>query len=181
MYITKYFTSLKNKIEKIEKKKIEELSRVFAKYKKNKNNIFIFGNGGSASIASHVATDLNKICKISSRNFNEANHITCYSNDFGYEKWIEETLKVYAKKKDLIILISSSGKSKNMINAAKYCIKKKIRLISLTGFSRKNLLYTLNKKESLNFWVDSKNYNIVENLHQMILLSAIDNLINLKF
>ena len=180
-YIYEYFLSLKKNLDEIEIDKIDELSKIFSKYKISNNNIFIFGNGGSASVASHVATDLNKVCNIKSRNFNESNHITCFANDFGYEKWIEETLKIYLNKKDLVILISSSGNSKNMINAAKYCIKKKIKLITLTGFSKKNPLKTLNKNKNSNFWINSKNYNFVENLHQIILLSAIDKLSNNKF
>ena len=58
-------------------------------------------------------------------NFNEADLITCFSNDYGYDKWIDKTIEFYADKKDILILISSSGKSKNMINACKAAKKKK--------------------------------------------------------
>ena len=76
--------------------------------KKIKN--IVVGNGGSASIASHVSVDFVKAAKIRSINFNEANFLTCFSNDYGYENWVEEALKTYADKDDLLILISSSGR-----------------------------------------------------------------------
>ena len=136
-YTKKYISKFKYLIDQIKNEDIENLTRIFKSCKKKKNSVFIFGNGGSASIASHVSTDLNKVCNIKSRNFNEANHITCFSNDYGYDKWISETLKIYLKKSDLVILISSSGNSKNIVNAAKYCSKKKIKLITLTGFYKK--------------------------------------------
>ena len=175
-YSEKYLKKFKLLLEGIKTSDIETISKTLIDCKKKKNSVFIFGNGGSASIASHVSTDLNKVCNIKSRNFNEANNITCFSNDYGYDKWISETLKIYLKKTDLVILISSSGNSKNIVNAAKYCSKKKIKLITLTGFYKKNNLRSINKYNKLNIWVNSKNYNIIENLHQIILLTAIDNL-----
>ena len=71
--------------------------------------------------------------------------------------------------------------SKNMLNAAKYCIRKKNKLITFTGFSSDNKLRSINNSSKLNFWIDSKNYNFVENIHQFILLTAIDNIRKLKF
>ena len=179
-YTKNYLGKIKFLIDDIEDDKIDDLSRALLSCKKNEKTVFVFGNGGSASIASHLATDLNKIFKIKSRNFNEANHITCFANDFGYENWISETLKIYLKKNDLVILISSKGKSKNILNAAKYCKKKGAQLITLTGFSRKNPLRSFNKKK-LDIWVDSNNYNLVENIHQIVLLTAIDKINKSKF
>ncbi len=80
-----------------------------------------------------------------------------------------------------MILISSKGQSKNIVNAAKYCLKKKVKLITLTGFDIHNKLKSLNKSKNLNIWVNSKNYNLVENLHQFILLMAIDVINKAKF
>ena len=85
----------------------------------------IFGNGGSAAIASHASVDLTKNANIRAVNFNEADLITCFSNDYGYEKWIEKAIDFYADDKDVLILISSSGKSVNMINACKAARSKK--------------------------------------------------------
>ena len=66
--------------------------------------IIFVGNGGSAAIASHVSVDLTKNANIQSVNFNEADLITCFSNDYGYERWIEKAIDFYADDKDVLIL-----------------------------------------------------------------------------
>ena len=143
----------------------------------NKNNgkIMIFGNGGSAAIASHVSVDLTKNANIRSVNFNEADLITCFSNDYGYERWIEKTIDFYAESKDVLILISSSGKSPNMINGCKAARNKKIsKIITFTGHNENN---PLSKLGYINFWINSKAYNFVENIHQVWLLTIVDLII----
>ena len=141
--------------------------------KKNKK-IIIIGNGGSAAIASHFSVDLTKNAKIRCVNFNEADLLTCFSNDFGYDKVFSKSLEYFADKGDFVIIISSSGKSKNMINAAKICAKKKIFFCTLTGFSKTN---PLKKMGNINLWVKSKSYNLIENIHQIWLLSIVDKII----
>ena len=91
------------------------------------SRILLFGNGGSAAIASHVSVDMTKNIKVKAMNFNEADLITCFSNDYGYEKWIEKAIEFYGSKGDILILISSSGKSKNMLNACKAARRKKFK------------------------------------------------------
>ena len=98
--------------------------------------------------------------------------MTCLSNDFGYENWVKKTIEYYADKGDLIILISSSGESKNMLNACKFALKKKFfPIITFTGFKENN---SLSKLGHINFWVNSKMYNHIENSHQFLLLSLVD-------
>ena len=84
-------------------------------------------NGGSAAIASHVSVDFTKNIKVKTFNFNDDSTITCFSNDFGFERWVAKCIEFYAEKKDILILISSSGKSKNMINACKAAKKRKFQ------------------------------------------------------
>ena len=133
-----------------------------------------FGNGGSAAIASHVSVDLTKNTKIRALNFNEADLLTCFSNDYGYEKWIEKTIEFYADSKDVIVLISSSGRSKNMLNACKAAKNKKIsNIITLTGNKKNNPLSKLGK---INLWVNSNIYNYIENIHQIWLLAICDSI-----
>ena len=142
---------------------------------KNGKKIMIFGNGGSAAIASHVSVDLTKNAKIRSLNFNEADLITCFSNDFGYERWIEKAIDFYSEKEDSLILISSSGKSENMLNACKAARNKKIsKIITLTGHEKNN---PLSKEGDINLWIDSKAYNFIENTHQVWLLAICDLII----
>jgi D-sedoheptulose 7-phosphate isomerase len=87
-----------------------------------KNKIIVCGNDGSASISSHFSTDLNKIAKIRCINFNEANLITCLTNDYSYENWLAKAIDFYGDKNDVLIAISSSGESKSIINAFKKTI-----------------------------------------------------------
>ena len=144
---------------------------ILKKYKK-KNHVHIFGNGGSASIASHFSMDLTNNSNIKCFNYNDASLITCYSNDFGYENWISRVINKYVKKGDLLILISSSGKSKNMLNAIKIAKLKKIyKVVTFTGFEKNN---PLKIRGDLNFWVDSRKYNFIENIHQFWLLMIVD-------
>jgi D-sedoheptulose 7-phosphate isomerase len=111
-------------------------------------------------------------------NFNESDLITCFANDFGYENWVSKSLDFYLDAGDILILISSSGKSKNIINAAKVGKKLKAKsIITFSGFKKNN---QLNKLGNLNFWVNSKNYNHVETAHQLILLSIVDRMILIK-
>jgi D-sedoheptulose 7-phosphate isomerase len=158
--------------------KLIDLKNRIIETSQNKGKIIIIGNGGSAAISSHFSVDLTKNARVTAINFNEADLITCFSNDYGYENWVSKALEFYSDPQDLIILISSSGKSENMINAAETAINLGIKnLITFTGFSKDN---PLRKKGHLNFWVDSKAYNFVENIHQIWLLSIVDLIIGDK-
>lgn len=139
---------------------------------KKTKKIIIVGNGGSSSIASHVSVDFIKSCKIRAVNFNEYNLITCFANDFKYENWVKEALKIYMDNGDLVILISSSGSSANIVEAAKYVVAKKNKLITLSGFKREN---KLSRFGDVNIWINSKNYNLIETMHYIYLLSIIEN------
>ena len=155
--------------------KIISTKNILIQTKKNNAKIMIFGNGGSAAIASHVSVDLTKNANIRSVNFNEADLITCFANDYGYERWIEKAIDFYADDKDVLILISSSGKSLNMINACKAARNKKIsKIITFTGHKKDN---PLSKLGDINFWIDSEAYNFVENIHQVWLLTIADLII----
>ena len=168
LFFKEFNAKLTNSINKISESEYKLFINTLKASKKK--NIFIFGNGGSSAIASHVSVDLANL-GFKTLNFNEYNLITCYSNDFGYANWISKSLENHAKSQDLIILISSSGKSKNIINAAKFAKVKKMNIVTLSGFLRSN---QLSKLGHINFWIDSKSYNIVETAHQIILVSAID-------
>ena len=137
----------------------------------NGNKVLIAGNGGSAAMASHVSVDLTKQAGIRTVNYNEADLITCFANDYGYENWVAKAIEFYGDEGDVAILISSSGKSPNMINAAVQAKSMKIPIITLTGFEQDN---TLRQFSELDFWVDSRAYNVIENTHQIWLLIACD-------
>lgn len=134
----------------------------------------IAGNGGSAGIASHCAIDFTKNARVRCINFNEPGLISCLANDYGYERWIEKALSLYADPGDVVILISSSGRSMNMIRAANYALGMGLRTVTFTGFATDNPLRALGQ---LNFWVDSRAYNIVEMTHHIWLLAVCDLII----
>tara|TARA_B100000767_G_scaffold121699_1_gene115984 strand:+ start:235 stop:822 length:588 start_codon:yes stop_codon:yes gene_type:complete len=175
-FLEKYFSDLSEIIKPNTEclKKLNIVKDLIVSTSKKSGKILIFGNGGSAAIASHASVDLTKNARIRAVNFNEADLITCFSNDYGYDRWIEKTIDFYADKKDIIILISSSGQSKNMINACKAAKKKRIRVISFTGHSKNN---PLSKLSQISLWVNSKAYNYIENTHQIWLLGICDLII----
>ena len=138
----------------------------------NSKKIIIVGNGGSASIASHFSVDLTKNAKLRCLNFNEADLITCFANDYGFERWVEKAIDFYGDEGDLLIAISSSGSSENILNGVKAARNANFNsIVTLSGFSKDN---TLNQLGDINLWVDSKAYNFVENIHQIWLLAIVD-------
>ena len=147
---------------------------VLKKVKINNSKIIVVGNGGSAAMASHVAVDLTKAAGCRAITFNEADLLTCFANDYGYENWVEKSLEFYADKRDIVILISSSGTSKNIINGAKWAKNNGLFVITLSGFSEDN---PLKKIGDINLWVDSKGYNIIEMTHHIWLVAIVDYIV----
>ena len=151
-----------------------DIRKILLNIKKNKKKVMIFGNGGSASIANHFATDLTKFARVRGVVYNESNLITCLANDYGFENWIKKSIEFYGDKGDCLIIISSSGQSKNIINACIQAKKNKfISIITLTGFKKNN---PVKKLGNVNIWINSHSYNYVENIHQILLLSVVDSL-----
>jgi len=172
-FFQNYFNEIQKSISSIDSKKLIQISKLIKNIKKD-NKVIIVGNGGSASIASHVCVDYTKFLKIRSVNFNEPNLLTCFGNDYGYKNWVKEALKAYALKGDIVITISSSGQSENMIEGARMAKKMKLKVITLTGFDKNN---PLKKIGNINMWVNSKIYNIVEMTHHIWLVSIVDYMI----
>ena len=125
-------------------------------------------------MASHVTVDLTKVAGVRAINFNEADLLTCFANDYGYEHWVEQALGFYADPIDLVVLISSSGKSSNIVNGAHKAREMKLPLITFSGFDIDNPLRRLG---DLNFWAESHSYNIVEMTHHIWLLALVDKLV----
>ncbi|MCE7505304.1 SIS domain-containing protein [Polynucleobacter sp. IMCC30063] len=176
-YFSKYFDDLSILLSGNDSNNLGELSNELVNIRRGKGKIILAGNGGSASIASHAAVDLTKAGKIRAINFNEPNLITCFANDFGYENWLSEAIKAYADSGDLIILISSSGQSKNILNAAHAAEDLKLKIVTFSGFLEEN---PLRKLGHLNYYANSSSYNYVEMIHYIWLLSAIDLAISIQ-
>ena len=168
---------LKNlKPNKNTKSDLDSALELIIETKNSNKKLIIIGNGGSAAMASHVSVDFTKNSKVRSINFNEADLITCFANDFGHQNWMKEALKHYFDQGDLVILISSSGSSQNILNAAKWCKQNDINLITFSGMKKNNLLKQTNKN-GINFWVNSKSYNHIEMIHHIWLLYLVDMVI----
>ncbi len=133
--------------------------------------ILFAGNGGSAAMASHCSVDLTKTAGIRAVNFNEADLITCFANDYGYSNWLAKAVEFYGDAGDILVLISSSGRSANMLHAADTARQLGITVVTFTGFDADN---PLRQRGAVNLWVDSHVYNVVEMAHHIWLLAIID-------
>lgn len=160
-----------DRVRDIKREDVKLLSELVSEYPE----IIIMGNGGSNSIASHMAIDYTKF--LGKRCFvpNSGDMLSMLANDYGYSnaysKFIEQC---YSKGNQLAILISSSGNSNNILNAASTCRKLGIPVILLSGFEKSNPLNTL-KYDSIKIkhWVDSKDYGVVELVHHAFLHSIV--------
>ena len=177
LFFDKYYKKIHNKLVDVSSSALIEAALLIENLEKTSGKVILVGNGGSASIASHVSIDFTKAANIRSINFNEASLLTCFANDYGYENWASNALNFYADSNDIAILISSSGQSKNIINAADKANKIGLPVITLSGFLENN---PLRKMGDVNLWVNSSEYNIVESVHQIWLLSIVDYLISNK-
>ena len=122
-------------------------------------NLFLVGNGGSAGVVSHILTDFINVNKLNARTLHESSLLSCMSNDYGYEYSFSEPLSTLSREKDLLIGVSSSGRSPNIHNAVKSVKKAGGEVITLSGFGEDNLLRSMG---DLNVWLDSTSYGLVE-------------------
>lgn len=129
------------------------------------------GNGASAAISSHMATDFWKTNGIRAMAFNDPAGLTCISNDYGYSHVFEKPLEMFADPGDILIAISSSGQSENILKAAVAARKKRVAVVTLSGFNEDN---PLSQMGDINFYVPSHNYGFVEVVHHAICHSLID-------
>lgn len=172
-----YFRAMNDCLINIDHDQLTEIARLVMETSEASKKIIVVGNGGSAAMSSHVAVDLTKAAGIRAITFNEADLLTCFGNDYGYDNWVEKALGFYADKGDLAILISSSGKSPNIINGANKSREMGLKTVTLSGFQPDN---PLRKLGDINLWADSNSYNVVEMTHHIWLVGIVDQIISLK-
>ena len=170
-YFLNYSKDISKLLKEVDTNLINKIVELIKKTIELDNKIYIVGNGGSSSIASHISVDFVKVARVKSETFNNSNIITCFANDYGHDNWVKEAIKAYCSKDDLIIIISSSGESPNMVNAAKFCYENNYDLITFTGFEKNN---EVSKFGKINFYVNSHEYNYIEMTHHIILVSIVD-------
>ncbi|MFI5164154.1 MAG: SIS domain-containing protein [Bacteroidia bacterium] len=146
---------------------VEKVKKVQSANKK----IMMAGNGGSAGIASHQAVDYWKNGGVRATAFNDSSLLTCISNDFSYEEVFSVPIEKFADKGDLVFCISSSGGSKNILNAAEQAKRSGCGVITFSGFKHDN---PLRKMGGLNFYLPSFSYGYVEILHLFIIHNILD-------
>ena len=133
-FYQEYTSTLNKTLRSINLKSLTDFSNLLEKTILKNKNIFVCGNGGSAAIANHLVCDYMKLMrkdtKLKPRVISLSSNIelvTAISNDFSYDKIFSDQLSYLANKNDLLILISSSGNSQNIVNALKFCKKKKLK------------------------------------------------------
>lgn len=139
--------------------------------------VIYIGNGGSSSIASHMAADLWKNGGVKALCFSDPALLTCLANDLGYENVYSAPAESFAEKGDVFVAISSSGKSPNILKAAETALKKGCLLVTLTGFGADNPLRSMG---AINFYVPSPVYGVVETAHSAICHAVVDQVISGK-
>ena len=152
-------------------KSIIKLRNAIFETNQNNGKLIFVGNGASASLASHAATDFTKQAKIPSVAFNDHNLITALSNDYGYRNWVAKAIEFYSNPNDMVIFISVSGESSNLIEGIDFANKISLSTTSLTGANKTN---SLKGKSQYSLWVNSNAYNIVESIHTIWITLIID-------
>lgn len=150
---------------------MKQLVEVFTTVKQVGKQVFFIGNGGSAAIASHMTADFMKNGGMKTYSLYDNSVTTCMGNDYGYEYIFSRPLEFLADEDDLLIAISSSGNSKNIINAIQVAKKKGCRVITFSGFLKDNAIRVLG---DYNLHVPVSHYGMVESIHNLILQQIVD-------
>ncbi len=150
---------------------VERLAKKIIEVEKKKRNIFVMGNGGSAATASHWATDLSKTARVSGRPLlrcqslsENVAYLTAIANDISFDDTFSLQLENILMPNDLVILISGSGNSRNLIKACLYARKRKAFVVGLLGFDGGQLKDIVN----LPLLVPSQQYGVIEDMHMAI-------------
>ena len=152
-------------------KGVQKLLDCFTKHKQKKTQVFFIGNGGSSSIASHMTADYMKNGGMNTYSLYDNAVTTCMGNDYGYEFVFSKPLEFLGKKDDLLVAISSSGNSANIINAIKVAKEKQMDIITFTGFKEDNQAKQLG---DINVYVPIEKYGMVESIHNLMLQQIVD-------
>lgn len=174
-FLDSYFQQYRDLLVSDEvKARIADFAALALEVRAAKGKMMFAGNGASASISEHGAVDFTKQGGVRAVTFHDPNLMTCFANDFGYDHWVAKALEHYADPGDAVVLISTSGRSPSVVNAALTARRMGLKVVAFTGRDADN---PLKAAADLNFWVPSNAYNVVENLHSIWLTATIDYLI----
>jgi len=158
--------------EYIETLKSAHMEVEFFKFQKafhTHSRIIILGNGGSNSVASHISQDYMKFHTKKVSVLSDPSMITMLTNDFGYDWAYQKFLEYYVESNTLVIIMSSGGESKNMVNCLNWCEENKVSYGVLTGFKDDNTIRNTAKNSLWNYYINSNSYGVVECVHQIFL------------
>jgi D-sedoheptulose 7-phosphate isomerase len=148
-----------------------KLVALFSDIKKNGRQVFFIGNGGSAAIASHMTADFMKNGGMKTYSLYDNSVTTCMGNDYGYEYIFSRPLEFLGNEGDLLVAISSSGNSQNIVNAILVAQEKQMKIVTLSGFDRENRIVGMG---TYNVHVPVRHYGMVESIHNLILQEIVD-------
>jgi len=137
--------------------------------------IYLIGNGASASMASHFAADLAKNAFLHTQVFTDIALVTAIANDFSYSDVFVEPLRRRMKSGDMVVAISSSGNSSNILKACEYAADNGAHVVTLSAMKPDNLLRNIGE---LNFWIPASTYGLAETAHAAVLHYWMDSLSN---
>jgi D-sedoheptulose 7-phosphate isomerase len=135
---------------------------------------FFIGNGASATMASHMALDASKNAAVPSLAFNDPASLTAIGNDLGYDEAFAAPMGWHGREGDVLVAISSSGRSPNILAGVAAAREKRLSVVTLTGLDPQN---PARKAGDLNFYVPGRTYGCVESLHQVLLHCWLDQLL----
>lgn len=150
---------------------IDEIVSVFLHHRKDKTAVFFIGNGGSAAIACHMTADFLKNGRMHTTSLYNASVLTCLGNDYSYEEVFSKQLEMQMHKGDLLVAISSSGNSSNIIRAIDTASEIGGEIITFTGFGSDN---KARGKGDMNVYLPCSKYGIVESVHNLMLQQVVD-------
>ncbi len=150
---------------------MKHLIETFTWVKRHGKTTFFIGNGGSAAIASHMTADFMKNGGMKTYSLYDNSVTTCMGNDYGYEYIFSRPLEFLLNEDDLLVAISSSGNSANIINAVNIAQEKHANIITFSGFKDDNKLKKMGK---WNVYVPKEHYGMVESIHIVILQQIVD-------
>ena len=175
-FIDSYFQEVIKCIVLLEKQSIEKMVELVMEAYRNDKKIYILGNGGAASTASHIACDLGKgtLARVYDRNEKRLHVLsltdnvaimTAYANDLSYDDIFIQQLRNLVERDDVVIAISGSGNTKNVLNAVSYAKKVGAKTIGLTGFETGRRLAEI---ADVSIIVKTNHYGPLEDIHMMI-------------
>lgn len=171
-FVGLYFERLHEASKQVDRQSFERVKEVFLEAHKSGKRFYTMGNGGSAAIADHFLCDLSKGTHVAPKPAfksiclsDNTGLLTAIANDFAYDQVFSKQLEYNLEPGDVVVMISSSGNSANVVNACEYAKKRGAKTVALVGFEGGKLKQLADHV----LWVPIKNYGIVEDVHQSLM------------